>query len=116
MKMIQFLVLFIIVVGALSITSLALAQSSQNFDLGCWGAVNSGGDRRQSTSVIIQDAVGQWTGGVASSANVVLRGGYVQNWVAQPTPTPQPTVLPSGEQKSYLPWIANYVSIVRFCR
>ncbi len=116
MKMIQFLILFMIVVGALSITRLALAQSSQNFDLGCWGAVSSGGERRQSTSVIIQDAVGQSTGGVASSASVVLRSGYVQNWVVQPAPTPQPTVLPPGEHKSYLPWITKYVHIVRLCR
>lgn len=81
-----------------SLTTLALlaalvgvtgAQVSSNFDL-WWSALTGGGGVRQSTTYLVQDSLGQWPAGSASSATYRLESGFWPG-VAQSTPTPTPT-------------------------
>ena len=63
-----------------------LAQVSLGFDLS-WSLLTGGGGQRQSASYLVQDALGQWAGGAASSANARIEAGYYSG-VALATPTP----------------------------
>jgi hypothetical protein len=88
------------IIASLLFTSLTLAQSSLNYDLRWSVATNSGG-QRSSPNFIVQDVVGQSAGEAASSASVVLQGGFAAGLytiAAGITPTPViPTPAPGGD-------------------
>lgn len=106
--------LLLVRLGLGTVTDQAFAQSSPSFDLGCWG-VFVGGGLRQSTNYKLYDAVSQWSGGIATSPTVIIRGGFVQNWSAlYAPPTVQPTPV-SQVLQFYLPIVARQVRIVRTC-
>jgi hypothetical protein len=77
---------------ALSVVSIAAAQSSANFQLGCWGVVSGGGGIRTSpgSNRMLVDSTGQWaaaaelpTGGTTSemaSSSYTIRSGYIQQY------------------------------------
>ena len=73
----------------------AISQTSPNFSLE-WGLLNSGGSARQSANTQVQDTLGQWTSGRASSANARIEAGFWYGIVAlSPTPTATSTTRPS---------------------
>ena len=78
-------------IAGIMLAGVALAQVSTHFDLG-WHVFSSGGGERQSANYLVQDTLGQWTGGTSSSADTELEAGF---WygvaLATPTPTPSPT-------------------------
>jgi hypothetical protein len=69
----------------LLLAGIAAAQISPNFDLH-WSFLNSGGGERLSASNRVQDSLGQWVAGVASSANYRLEGGFLPGAVAPLSP------------------------------
>jgi hypothetical protein len=106
----------IVMLVILSASGLALAQSSANFDLGCWGVFTTTGGESASPTFRLSAAVGQVAAGTVDSLNARLRIGYQQDWrTLQPVaPTPGPTVPPWGPDV-YLPIISRYVHITRSC-
>ena len=111
------------VLVAVSASGLALAQASNRFDLGCWGALTTAGGEQQTANFRLTYTVGQVTAGGAASPHVQLRIGYSQDWrtlhPAVPTPdptipTPSPTIT-SPTATLYLPLIGRYVTIIRSC-
>ena len=106
----------IVVLVALSVSGLALAQASPRFDLGCWGALTTAGGEQQTPNFRLTYTVGQVIAGGAASPNAQLRIGYSQDWrTLQPAiPTPGPTIT-SGTETIYLPLISRYVPMIRSC-
>lgn len=113
----------IVVLVALLASGLALAQASNRFDLGCWGALTTVGGEQQTANFRLTYTVGQVTAGGAASPHVQLRIGYSQDWrtlqTAMPTPdstipTPGPTIT-SPTEILYMPLIGRYVTIIRSC-
>lgn len=81
----QITVIGIVVLAAVAVAGIAVAQSSTNFNLACWGVATGGGGNRGSTSYLLTDAFGQTTGtenGAIAlvSPNFQLRPGYAQNF------------------------------------
>jgi hypothetical protein len=105
--------LLILVLAALSITGIAAAQSSDNFDLGCWGALTGGGGTRESANFRVRDAFGQWAIGVSDSPSVRVRGGFIQNWNAPPAAITSQQL--PGNTRLFMPVISNVVRVVRAC-
>ncbi len=109
-----------IVAGLLSVTGLAMAQSSAAYDLGCWGTITSGGGQRQSGSFVLRDATGQTAVGQANSSQFRLHAGYVQNWAtlqntaASSTEGVTPAVI-EEDSTVFLPIVQNFVRLVRPC-
>jgi len=68
-----------ILAAILSIATVALAQSSSNFDLS-WRALSAGGGRRLSVNYIMEDSVGQMAAGTLKSANNEIVAGFVQSF------------------------------------
>jgi hypothetical protein len=111
-----------IVGGLLSTAGLAFAQSSQLFDLGCWGTVTSGGGERQSGSFTVRDATGQVAVGQSQSGQFTLRSGVVQDWSNSQTAgafmPAAASVVPAEAAEDgviFLPIIQNFVRSVRTC-
>ena len=101
---------------ALSVTGLALAQSSNIFDLGCWGALTGGGDQRLSTTAKLRDSIGLAAVGTASSSTAIIRGGNIQQVFAAPTTppaTPQPI---TGDNLIFLSSVFSFVKNARVCQ
>ena len=100
----------------LSASGLVLAQSSANFDLGCWGVFTTTGGETTSATFRLSTTVGGVVAGTVDSPNVRVRIGYLQDWrTLQPVvPTPEPTVTPGG-LNVYLPIVSRYVHITRSC-
>jgi len=109
----------LIVFGLLSIAGLAFAQSSQNYDLGCWGVTTSGGGRVQlSNDYLLNSAIGQTAAGEANSGQFKLRAGYLQDWRTLSLPHVQDAVEPAAfdaQSDIFLPIIQNFVRTVRPC-
>lgn len=110
------MVALLVLLVALSASSLALAQASSRFDLGCWGALTTAGGEQQTPNFRLTYTVGQVTAGGAASPHVQIRIGYSQDWrTLQPAiPTPGPTIT-AGTESVYLPLIGRYVPIIRSC-
>ena len=72
--------LLLAAVLALSVASIAAAQSSANFQLGCWGVVTAGGDLHtmSPSNFKLVDSIGQYAAGQSKSASYTIRGGYLQ--------------------------------------
>lgn len=109
----------VIVVGLLSITGLAFAQSSQNYDLGCWGVMTSAGGRIQyGSDFLLNASIGQTAAGEAISPQYKLRAGYLQDWqtlsVQSASIDAEPAVL-AADGNIFLPIIQNFVRTVRPC-
>ncbi|HMN29025.1 MAG TPA: hypothetical protein PKE45_12815 [Caldilineaceae bacterium] len=100
---------------ALSVTGLAVAQSSNIFDLGCWGALTGGGDQRLSTTAKLRDSIGLAVVGTTSSNTAIIRGGNIQQFFAAPTPvaTPQPI---TGDNLIFLSSVFSFVKNARVCQ
>lgn len=81
----QITVIGIVMLAAVLVAGIAVAQSSTNFNLACWGVMTGGGGDRGSTSYRLTDAFGQ-TAGTENGAiaivspNFQLRPGYAQNF------------------------------------
>lgn len=107
-----------IVLGLLSIAGLAFAQSSQNFDLGCWGGTVSAGGRIQlSDTQLLNASIGQTAAGAANSGQYKLRAGYLQDWRTlsmSSAPAAEPAHF-DAEDSIFLPIIQNFVRTVRPC-
>jgi hypothetical protein len=109
-----------IVGGLLSVTGLAMAQSSAAYDLGCWGTITSGGGQRQSGSFVLRDATGQTAVGQANSSQFRLHAGYVQNWATLQNAAALSAegVMPAVIEEDgtvFLPIVQNFVRLVRPC-
>lgn len=112
----KLLLLTLAVVAALSISGLALAQNSNLFDLGCWGSFTGGGERRISTTHIIQDSLGQPSVGTMSSSTVIIRSGYAQNWSALTTAQVEPAGQPiTGTTVVHMPLLWGFVKQTLSC-
>lgn len=107
------MVLATVLIGTIGLSPVVRAQSSSNFDLGCWGITLSG-DQRQSPTFTIRDTVGEWAGGSATSPTVIVRSGHVQNWSTLYTVTPGPPPTPDAFQL-YLPIIGKNIRVIRSC-
>jgi hypothetical protein len=103
------------VIVALSVSGLALAQSSNLFDLGCWGVLTNGGGLRSSPTVKLQDALGQAAVGTTSSPTVIIRGGYAQNWSAPSATTVQSSQVVTGENLIHMPLLWAFIKNARPC-
>lgn len=105
-----------IVLATFSASSLALAQTSPSFDLGCWGVLTTAGGQPQSPNFRVSFALGQVAAGVTDSATARLRIGYSQDWrTLQPT-TPSPSLTPIPNALNiYVPVVHRYVRITRSC-
>jgi hypothetical protein len=105
--------------GLLSVAGLAFAQSSQNYDLGCWGVTSSGGGRIQyGGTYLLNASIGQTAAGEANSGKYRLRAGYIQDWstlsVLDAHAAAQPAMI-DGDGNIFLPIIQNFVRTVRPC-
>jgi len=108
-----------IVVGLLSVAGLAFAQSSQNYDLGCWGVTSSAGGRIQyGQTYLLNASIGQTAAGEANSGQYKLRAGYIQDWstlsVQDAHAAAQPAMI-DDDGNIFLPIIQNFVRTVRPC-
>lgn len=108
-----------IVFGLLSIAGLAFAQSSQNFDLGCWGGTVSAGGRIQyGNDYVLNASIGQTAAGEANSGQYKLRVGYLQDWrtlsMSGVQAASEPTFA-NADDSIFLPIIQNFVRTVRPC-
>ncbi|MCL4860034.1 MAG: hypothetical protein KJZ93_11535 [Caldilineaceae bacterium] len=114
MKWFRMVLLTLVAAGALSVTGLALAQSSNYFDLGCWGFLTGGGAVRRSATAQVQDALGLPAVGVSTSVTALGRSGHLHQWQpAAPAASPgQPLV---GENRVYLSSVWAFVRQVRAC-
>lgn len=117
MKWLRITLLSLVVVSALSVTGLALAQSSTFYDLGCWGILTnggSGGALRTSATARVQDVFGMPAVGVSTSATALVRSGHLHQWqpAASTTPPGQPSV---GENRVFLSSVWAFVKRVRVC-
>lgn len=116
MKKLKLGLLLVAIVSALSVTSLALAQATNLYDLACWYSVNNGGGQRLSTTLQLRDSLGATGAGISSSQTVILRAGHIQNWYVAPVASP---VLPSepitGENLVFLSSVWSYVKQLRPC-
>ena len=121
----QVLILLCIVIGStLAMTSVALAQQSSSFDLGCWSVTTGGGGRHSSFNTALQDALVGGAAGNMTSASYRLRAGYAQSWTFL---TPNAAIAdggtanaitaatPQADNDIYLPIISNFVRIQRTC-
>ena len=70
----------VFVASTLAMTSVALAQQSATYDLGCWSVSTGGGGLRSSSTTLLRDAVVGGAAGITTSANYRLRAGYAQSW------------------------------------
>ena len=105
-------------VMALSIASIAAAQSSVNFQLGCWGVVSGGGGTRTlpNSNRTLVDSTGQWAVGETSSSSYTIRGGYVQQFgFSASAAVDNSPALIGQTDLIYLPWLSNYIRIVYVC-
>lgn len=109
----------VMVVGLLSVAGLAFAQSSQSYDLGCWGVTPSAGGRIQyGGTYLLNASIGQTAAGEANSGQYKLRAGYVQDWSTlsiQDAHTAAQPALIEGDGDVFLPIIQNFVRTVRPC-
>lgn len=111
---IRLTLLLLVLLGALSASGLVLAQSTNQFDLACWGVFTAGGDLRISTNARIQDAFGQMVVGDMTSPTAIVRQGHVQRLFsnAAPPPDPQPV---TGKNLVFLSSVWSMVKLVRWC-
>lgn len=98
----------------LSFAGAAFAQSSELFDLGCWGTFTSAGGRSTATSFTVSGVLGQTAAGQSGATSFTVRGGYAQDWR---TLTPPPSVVPNdpGPERVYFPLLGSFNRIVRPC-
>jgi hypothetical protein len=117
-KRFKILLLVFALLGAGAVSGLALAQSSTNFDFGCWGVITAAGGSPASPNFRMDYSLGQLTSGVATSPNATLIIGYGQQWkkIFGPHP-PGPVVTPdpNAAMTLYFPLIGKAVRIVRQC-
>lgn len=100
--------------GALSASRLALAQSTNQFDLACWGVFTTGGGLRSSANVRVQDAFGQLAVGDMVSPTAIVRQGHVQRFFVDTTPPPDPQPV-TGENLIYLSSVWGFLKLIRGC-
>ena len=109
----------LIVFGLLSIAGLAFAQSSQSYDLGCWGVTTSGGGRTQiGSDYLLNSAIGQTAAGEAKNGQYKLRAGYLQDWRTLSMQSAQVAAEPAvldAQGDVFLPIIQNFIRTVRPC-
>jgi hypothetical protein len=118
MKIFKILLLLFVLLGAFAVTGLALAQSSTNFDFGCWGVTTSAGGTQVSPSFRMDYSLGQLTSGVATSPNATLIIGYGQPWgdiFAPDPPGPIVTPDPNAVTTLHFPFVSKSIRIVRQC-
>jgi hypothetical protein len=84
-----------VLVVALALAGIALAQVSTNFDLG-WHLLSGGGGSRGSASHQIDDTLGQWAGGSSESATNVIAPGFWSAAVVPSCPDPLEDVTIEG--------------------
>jgi hypothetical protein len=111
---IRLLLLALALVGSLSASGLALAQSTGQFDLACWGVFTAGGDLRVSTNARVQDAFGHLAVGDMISPTALVRQGHVQRHFIAPTPAPDPQPV-TGENLVFLSSVWGFLKLVRGC-
>ena len=108
-----------LVLGLLSVTGLAFAQSSQNYDLGCWGVLTTAGGRIQyGNDFLLNASIGQTAAGEANSPQYKLRGGYLQDWSTlstQGAPTASKPADLDASGNIFLPIVQNFLRTVRPC-
>jgi len=116
MKRIKIIVLLAVLLAGLSVSGMALAQSSKSFDLGCWGILTTAGGTQQTANFRLSYALGQLSAGGSASPNYALNSGYLQDWrKLQPVPGPIFTPDPNAVATLYLPIISHSVQLIRRC-
>lgn len=114
-KLTKALILLLVAVLALSAAGAALAQSSVNYDLGCWSVVATGGGTRTSPDYRLNDTFGQFAPGRATSPNYTLNAGFQQDWRALSSNGSEPPVIGPDDTVVHLPLIQLTVKISRTC-
>lgn len=104
-------ILLLAVVATLLSSTVVMAQSSGQFNFGCWGVITDGGGQRASSQYRISDSLGQVAAGTSTGASVGVRGGYIQDWTFLRPPSS--TAQPAGNQILYLPFVS--LKVVRRC-
>ena len=110
--------LLLVAVAALSITSLATAQSSPSYQLGCWGIITAGGGVRASTFYRLSDSTGQVAVGQSASDSYTIRSGYIQPALVVPGSRAAAITAPDGPAQNaeiYIPILNRSVRIVYVC-
>jgi hypothetical protein len=122
MRLLTKILLALLIVSLFSAGGVALAQSSNSYDLGCWSVALGGGGERSSSNFRIVDSFGYWAhSGVQSGGTAGLRPGFI--WAA---PAGSGTTLASAAPALsaaspldggvlYLPIVSNYIRVVRTC-
>jgi len=111
-------VLLLAAIAALAVTSIAGAQSSPSFQLGCWGIVTAGGGVRASTYFRISDSIGQITAGQSASTNYLVRSGYIQPSLVVPNARASVITAPDESAQGveiYIPILNRSVYVVYAC-
>ena len=108
------LILLLVAVLALSVAGVALAQSSTNYDLGCWSVLTSVGGTRTSTNYQLNETFGQLAPGRSTSPNYTLNAGFQQDWRTL-TPNDTPPVIGPNDTVIYMPLIQLTVRVTRTC-
>jgi hypothetical protein len=111
---IHLVLLVLALVSALSASGLALAQSTNQYDLSCWGIFTTGGDLRVSTNARVQDAFGHLAVGDMVSLTAIVRQGHVQRFFVNTTSTPDPQPV-TGENLIYLSSVWGFLKLIRGC-
>lgn len=111
-------ILLLVATAALAVTSIAGAQSSPSFQLGCWGIVTAGGGVRASTYFRISDSIGQITAGQSASKYYIVRSGYIQPALVAPNARASAITAPGEAAQGaeiYIPILNRSVYIVYVC-
>ncbi len=111
-------VLLLVAVAALSFAGLASAQSSNYYQLGCWGVVTAAGGERTSDSYLLTDSVGQIAPGQSASTSYILRSGYIQPGPAGHGGQAAAIGAPDATGQDvdiYIPFLNQYLRVVYVC-
>lgn len=111
----RMVVLLAVVCVSLLLTGVAVAQSSQNFDLACRGVLDSAGSLRlySNNTIGLVDAVGQAGAGRSTSPNFGLRAGYLQPRVV--AASADTATVDQETRRLYMPFAYSFLRVVRPC-
>jgi hypothetical protein len=109
------LILLLVGVLALSAAGVAVAQSSQSYELGCWSVLTSVGGTRTSTNFQINETFGQLAPGRSTSPSYTLNAGFQQDWRTLTPDNPAPPVIGPDDSAIYIPLIQLTVRVTRTC-
>ncbi len=108
-------VLLLVAAAALSFAGLASAQSSNYYQLGCWGVVTAAGGERTSDNYLLTDSVGQIAPGQSASTSYILRSGYIQSGPAGQAAALGAPDATGQDVDIYIPFLNQYLRVIYVC-